>query len=220
MDYELPFYLDTQIVKGAKLIEKSGVIKKYKYKLTKSQGVIKSYTYEKNDLSGFVEMQVPIGSKAFGSGNQISSCGVIMDMSDGIQSGGYDSLSFIDISDNTWEYVFNVESKESISGGVTTVTYTLYADIYKNGSRLRREKVTSNNTGEFAYYFYVRATGTGYDTNTDLLTCSPSIQYTNGTTATTLTSPGKLPVDVTRESCQKLKYDIVQNEEVQNVDAI
>ena len=215
MDYELPFYFDTQIVKGAKLIEKSGVIKKYKYKLAKSQGVIKSYTYEKNDLSGFVEMQVPIGSKAFGSGNQISSCGVIMDMSDGIQSGGYDSLNFIDISDNTWEYVFNVESKESISGGVTTVTYTLYADIYKNGSRLRREKVTSNNTGEFDYYFYVKATGTDYDTRTDLLTCSPSIQYTNGTITKTFVSPGKLPVDVTRESCQKLKYDIVQN-----VDAI
>ena len=220
MDYELPFYLDTQIVKGAKLIEKSGVIKKYKYKLAKSQGVIKSYTYEKNDLSGFVEMQVPIGSKAFGSGNQISSCGVIMDMSDGIQSGGYDSLSCIDISDNTWEYVFYTASKESTSGGVTIVTYTLYADVYKNGSRLTRKTVTSNNTGEFAYYFYVRATGTGYDTNTDLLTCSPAVQCTDGTTSITLNSPGKLPVDVTRESCQKLKYDIVQNEEVQNVDAI
>lgn len=220
MDYELPFYLDTQIVKGAKLIEKSGVIKKYKYKLAKSQGVIKSYTYEENDLSGFVEMQVPIGSKAFGSGNQISSCGVIMDMSDGIQSGGYDSLSFIDISDNTWEYVFYTASKESTSGGVTTVTYTLYADVYKNGSRLARKTVTSNNTGEFAYYFYVRATGTGYDTRTDLLTCSPAVQCTDGTTSITLNSPGKLPVDVTRESCQKLEYDVVQNEEVQNVDAI
>lgn len=212
MDYELPFYLDTQIVKGTKLIEKSGIIKKYKYNLAKSQDVIKSYTYEENDLSGFVEMQVPIGSKAFGSGDRISSCGVIMDMSDGIQSGGYDSLSFVDISDNTWEYVFNVESKESTSGGVTTVTYKLYADIYKNGSRFRRETVTSNNTGIFDYYFYVKATGTDYDTKTDLLTCSPSIQYTNGTTTKTFISPGKLPVDVTRESCQKLKYEIVQNE--------
>lgn len=225
MGYELPFYLETQIVKGAKLIEKSGVIKKYEYKPIYSRRIVKNYTYDNDDCSNASIMQIPYGAGLDDDPNErfrtMTGAGEIMmpfDFSTAFEEGGYEEIIFYDIEGNTVKYCLNIESTTSSSG---KVTYRLYAERYLNEERTDRISVTSNSTGEFNYLFYVHCTYSDFDPVTKLQYCAPRVNLSNGTTTKSMTAPGNVRSETNGKSfSDKLDFLITQNEEVQNVDAI
>ena len=225
MDYELPFYLDTQIVKGAKLIEKSGTIKKYEYNPVYSRRIVKNYTYENDDHSNASIMQIPYGAGLDDDPNErfrtMTGAGEIMmpfDYNTAFEEGGYEEIIFYDIEGNTVKYCLNIESTTSSSG---KVTYRLYAERYLNEEQTERISVANNTTGEFNYLFYVHCTYSDFDPVTKSQYCAPRVNLSNGTTTKSMTAPGKVRAETkTKSFSDKLDFLITQNEEIQNVDAI
>lgn len=213
VNYELPFYLSTRVIKGNKITEKEGKITAYEYNLSKAPTSIKNYSYEKLDLSELSPDDIPTGAGFSNSNEKITANGIqIAHTSSEFDQGGYNEITVFDLEYNIIKYAFVIESKENVTTGVTT--YTLYAERYLNDVKSQRLNIANNTTGSFEYYFFIYAGGANFDTAYNMYYCSPNVSVTNGSISKVMTSPGKIKINTdSKQFAERKKFEIIQNEE-------